>query len=110
MNPKILEEYEININHTIFIPVVKLSICPDSGGGAGPARQGQGVFQCRQGAEAREYTLKAMEMRKALFGEVNEDYTLEYYRMVVTFYEEKDSEAARKNIAMCHKGMGNIMI
>ena len=28
--------------------------------------------------------------------------------MVVTFYEEKDSEAARKNIAMCHKGMGNV--
>lgn len=72
--------------------------------------KGRECFNAGKVVEAREYTLKAMEMRKALFGEVNEDYTLEYYRMVVTFYEEKDSEAARKNIAMCHKGMGNIMI
>lgn len=34
--------------------------------------------------------------------------SLDYYNMVVAFYEKTDSKAARKNIAQCHKGMGNV--
>ncbi|MGN0225904.1 MAG: CHAT domain-containing protein [Prevotella sp.] len=36
------------------------------------------------------------------------DKSLDYYQKAVAFYEGKDTEAARKNIAMCHKGMGNV--
>ena len=73
-----------------------------------------------------EYYYMAAEAKKQMEGE-NEEYiqlvynaavrmylgkqydkSLEYYRKVVAFYEEKDSKAASKNIAMCHKGMGNV--
>lgn len=77
-------------------------------------------------ASSAEYYYMAAEAKKQTGGEDEEyfqlvynaatrmslgkqfDKSLEYYRMVVTFYEGKDSEAARKNIAMCHKGMGNV--
>lgn len=36
------------------------------------------------------------------------DKSLEYYRKVIAFYEGKGQKAARKNIAMCRKGMGNV--
>ena len=35
--------------------------------------KGRECFNAGKVAEGREYTLKAMEMRKTLFGEVNED-------------------------------------
>ena len=35
--------------------------------------------------------------------------SLDYYNIVVAFYEKADSKASRKNIAQCHKGMGNAL-
>lgn len=35
--------------------------------------------------------------------------SLDYYNMVVAFYEKTGSKASRKNIAQCHKGMGNVL-
>lgn len=47
--------------------------------------------------------------RTAVYGYLGKQYeqSLGYYRQVIAFYEEHDSDAARKNIAQCHKGMGN---
>lgn len=79
----------------------------------------------REFALAAEYYLMAANAKKAVEGET-EDYiqlvyrtavydflgkqyeqSLTYYRQVIAFYENHDSDAARKNIAQCHKGMGN---
>lgn len=35
--------------------------------------------------------------------------SLDYYNIVVAFYEKTDSKTSRKNIAQCHKGMGNAL-
>ena len=77
-------------------------------------------------ASSAEYYYMSAEEKRQLEGESEEciqlvynaavrmylgkqfDKSLEYYRKVIAFYEGKDSEAARKNIAMCHKGMGNV--
>ena len=74
-----------------------------------------------------EYYYMAAEAKKQKEGET-EDYiqliynaavrmylgkqyekSLDYYNMVVAFYEKTDSKASRKNIAQCHKGMGNVL-
>lgn len=79
----------------------------------------------REFALAAEYYLMAANAKKVVEGET-EDYiqlvyktavydflgkqyeqSLGYYRQVIAFYEKHDSDAARKNIAQCHKGMGN---
>lgn len=79
----------------------------------------------REFAQAAEYYLMAASAKKAIEGET-EDYiqlvyktavydflgkqyeqSLGYYRQVIAYYEKRDSDAARKNIAQCHKGMGN---
>lgn len=74
-----------------------------------------------------EYYYMAAEVKKLLEGEseayiqlvynaavrmyIGEQYekSLIYYSMVVAFYEKRDSKASRKNIARCHKGMGNVL-
>ncbi len=74
-----------------------------------------------------EYYYMAAEAKKQTDG-VTEDYiqliykaavrmyigkqyekSLSYYKMVVSFYEESQSKDSRKNIALCHKGMGNAL-
>lgn len=79
----------------------------------------------REFALASEYYLMAANAKKDVEGET-EDYaqlvyktavygflgkqyeqSLIYYRQVIAYYEKHDSDAARKNIAQCHKGMGN---
>lgn len=74
-----------------------------------------------------EYYYMAAEAKKQKEGET-EDYiqliynaairmylgkqyekSLDYYNKVVAFYEKTDSKASRKNIAQCHKGMGNVL-
>lgn len=79
----------------------------------------------REFALAAEYYLMAANAKKAVEGDT-EDYiqlvyktavyeflgkqyeqSLGYYRQVIAYYEKRDSDAARKNIALCHKGMGN---
>lgn len=76
-------------------------------------------------ALASEYYLMAANSKKAVEDEI-EDYiqlvyktavygylgkqyeqSIDYYRQVIAFYEKHDGDAARKNIAQCHKGMGN---
>ena len=73
-----------------------------------------------------EYYYMAAETKKLTEGE-NEEYiqlvykaatrmyigkqfdkSLDYYQKVIDFYEKRDSKAARKNIAMCRKGRGNV--
>lgn len=79
----------------------------------------------REFALAAEYYLMAANAKKEVEGET-EDYiqmvykaavyeylgkqyepSLGHYRQVIAFYEKRDSDAVRKNIAQCHKGMGN---
>jgi len=74
-----------------------------------------------------EYYYMAAEAKKQKEGET-EDYiqliynsavrmyigkqyekSLDYYNIVVAFYEKIDSKASRKNIAQCHKGIGNVL-
>lgn len=79
----------------------------------------------REYALASEYYLVAANAKKAVEGETEEyiqlvyktavydfigkqyEQSLGYYRQVIAFYEKHDGDAARKNIAQCHKGMGN---
>ena len=76
-------------------------------------------------ALASEYYLMAANAKKAVEGETEAyiqlvyktavyeflgkqyEHSLDHYRQVIAFYEKFDSKAARKNIAQCHKGMGN---
>lgn len=79
----------------------------------------------REFALAAEYYLMAANAKKVVEGET-EDYiqlvyktavygflgkqyeqSLGHYRQVIAFYEKHDGDAARKNIAQCHKGIGN---
>lgn len=76
-------------------------------------------------AQAAEYYMMTANLKKTLEDET-EDYiqlvyktavydylgkkyeqSLVYYRQVIAFYEKYGGNAARKNIAQCHKGMGN---
>lgn len=76
-------------------------------------------------AQAAEYYLMAANARKVIESET-EDYiqlvykaavydylgkqygqSVTYYRQVIDFYEKHNSDAARRNIAQCHKGLGN---
>lgn len=78
-------------------------------------------------ALAAEYFLMAANAKKTVEDET-EDYiqllyktavynflgkqyeqSLGYYRQVIAFYEKRSTDAARKNIAQCHKGMGNAL-
>lgn len=79
----------------------------------------------REFAQASEYYLLAAIAKKAVEGETEEyiqlvyktavygylgkqyEQSLGYYRQVIAFYEKHDGDAARKNIARCHKGLGN---
>ena len=47
--------------------------------------------------------------KTAVYGYLGDQFeqSLGYYRQVIAFYEKHDGDAARKNIAQCHKGMGN---
>ena len=56
--------------------------------------KGRECFNAGKVAEAREYTLKAMEMRKALFGEVNEDYISSLNNYALSFSMEKANDKA----------------
>lgn len=58
-------------------------------------------------AEGREYTLKAMEMRKTLFGEVSEDYINYLNNYALSFSMENDQakaiELQTKVLQFCDK-------
>lgn len=47
--------------------------------------------------------------KTAVYGYLGKEYerSVDYYRQVIGYYEKHDSDAARKNIAQCHKGIGN---
>jgi tetratricopeptide (TPR) repeat protein len=79
----------------------------------------------RDFASAADYYLSAANIRKAVSGETEAYASLMYnagiysfigkkyeqavsaYQVTVDFYRKSDTEAARKNIAQCMKGMGN---
>ena len=79
----------------------------------------------RDYASAADYYLSAASIRKAVSGETEAYASLMYnagiysfigkkyeqavsaYQVTVDFYRKSDTEAARKNIAECMKGMGN---
>ena len=79
----------------------------------------------RDFASAADYYLSAASIRKAVSGETEAYASLMYnagiysfigkkyeqavsaYQVTVDFYRKSDTEAARKNIAQCMKGMGN---
>lgn len=78
----------------------------------------------REYALAAEYYLMAANAKRTVEGETENyiqliyktalysylgkqyEQSLGYYRQVIAFYEKHDSDAARKNIAQCRKGMG----
>ena len=78
--------------------------------------KGRESFNAGKVAEAREYTLKAMEMRKALFGEVNEDYISSLNNYALSFSMEENYDRAielqTKVLQLCeqlkkpHKNIG----
>lgn len=81
--------------------------------------------EVREFALASEYFLMAANAKKAVEGETEEyaqilykaaiyaylgkEYkkSLDHFQQVIAFYAKHDSDAARKNIAKCHKGIGN---
>lgn len=69
--------------------------------------KGRECFNAGKAAEAREYTLKAMEMRKQLFGEVNEDYITSLNNYALSFSMEEDFDKAielqTKVLQLCDK-------
>ena len=78
--------------------------------------KGRECFNAGKVAEGRDYTKKAMEMRKALFGEVNEDYITSLNNYALSFSMEKDNDKAielqKKVLQLCeqlakpHKNIG----
>lgn len=80
--------------------------------------KGLECFNAGKVEEGRAYTLQAMEMRRALFGEVNEDYitSLNNYALSFTFGDKPDFAKARdlqtQAMALCdqlpaqHKNYG----
>ena len=69
--------------------------------------KGRECFNAGKVAEGREYTLKAMEMRKTLFGEVSEDYITSLNNYALSFSMEKDNDKATelqaKVLQLCDK-------
>ena len=69
--------------------------------------KGRECFNAGKVAEGRDYTMKAMEMRKTLFGEVNEDYINSLKNYALSFSMENDNEKAielqKKVLLLCDK-------
>lgn len=69
--------------------------------------KGRECFNAGKVAEGREYTLKAMEMRKTLFGEVSEDYITSLNNYALSFSMEKANDKAielqAKVLKLCDK-------
>ena len=69
--------------------------------------KGRECFNAGKVAEGREYTLKAMKMRKTLFGEVSEDYITSLNNYALSFSMEKDNDRAielqTKVLQLCDK-------
>ena len=69
--------------------------------------KGRECFNAGKVAEGREYTLKAMEMRKTLFGEVSEDYITSLNNYALSFSMENDTDKAielqAKVLQLCDK-------
>ena len=69
--------------------------------------KGRECFNAGKVAEGRDYTMKAMEMRKTLFGEVNEDYINSLNNYALSFSMENDNEKAielqKKVLLLCDK-------
>lgn len=69
--------------------------------------KGRECFNAGKVAEGRVYTLKAMEMRKTLFGEVNEDYITSLNNYALSFSMEQDNDKAielqAKVLQLCDK-------
>ena len=69
--------------------------------------KGRECFNAGKVAEGREYTLKAMEMRKKLFGEVNEDYITSFNNYALSYSMEdnpvKAIELQTKVLQLCDK-------
>lgn len=81
----------------------------------------------REFALSAEYYLMSANSKQAVEGETEDFFRLVYkaavynflgkqyeqslacYRQVMAFYEKQDSDAARKNIAQCHRGVGNAL-
>lgn len=59
--------------------------------------------------ETEEYIQLVYSAATRMFVGKQYEKALEYYPIVVAFYEKKDSKSARSNIALCHKGMGNVL-
>ena len=69
--------------------------------------KGRACFDANKIVEGRNYTFQAMEMRKALFGEVNEDYINSLNNYAISFSMEKNFSKAielQKNVLdLCNK-------
>lgn len=69
--------------------------------------KGRECFNAGKVAEGRDYTLKAMEMRKTLFGEVSEDYINSLNNYALSFSMENDQakaiELQTKVLQLCDK-------
>ena len=69
--------------------------------------KGRVCFNAGKVAEGREYTLKALEMRKTLFGEMNEDYITSLNNYALSFSMEgnhnKAIELQTKVLQLCEK-------
>lgn len=58
--------------------------------------------------ETEAYILLVYDAAVRMYLGEQYENSLEYYREVVDFYKKIDSDAARNNLAQCHKGMGNV--
>lgn len=69
--------------------------------------KGRECFNAGKIAEGREYTLRAMEMRKKLFGEINEDYITSLNNYALSFSMENEYDKAielqTKVLRLCEK-------
>ena len=69
--------------------------------------KGRECFNAGKVVEGREFTLKAMEMRKTLFGEINEDYITSLNNYALSFSMENDNDKAielqTKVLQLCDK-------
>ena len=69
--------------------------------------KGRECFNAGKVAEGREYTLKALEIRKKLFGEVNEDYITSLNNYALSFSMDNDLSKAiemqEKVLQLCEK-------
>ncbi len=89
--------------------------------------KGRECFNAGKVAEGREYTLKALEIRKKLFGEVNEDYITSLNNYALSFSMDNDLSKAiemqenvlrlceklpkpHKNIGLMHSKFNELLI